>query len=180
MRIRWYGRLEDYQETVPVFLEVKTRRGFASAKKRHRLLVPAQKLVTPNLGAGVIDRAGLVETLARLGHYPQKPLQPIIVVSYRRCRFSEMLTGVRVALDRDIRSTIVAPGLGTRERDLPLRGGVIEIKGPSFELPPALGRMRLLNIDWGRFSKYGHCVDAHLAHPGIPGRLWPPGRVVQR
>ncbi|MBL7165418.1 MAG: VTC domain-containing protein [Dehalococcoidales bacterium] len=180
VRIRWYDRLEDYQGEVPVFLEVKTRRGFASSKKRQGFAVPVQKLETANLGAGIIDRARLVETLARLGHYPEKPLRPVIVISYWRYRFTEMFTGVRVSFDSNIRSTMVARDLGTRERDLPLRGGVIEVKGPSFELPPALRHMKMLDIDWSRFSKYSHSIDAHLLHPGIPGRLWPPGRVVQR
>jgi len=180
VRIRWYDRIEDPQATVPVYLEVKTRRGFASGKRRQRFLVPASRLEMANLGAGIIDRPTLITTLAELGHYPERPLQPVIVVSYWRYRFTEMFTGVRVALDRDIRSTMVAPGLGSGERDLPLRGGVIEVKGPSFELPPTLRHMRLLKSDWSRFSKYGHSIDAHLSHPGMAGRLWPPGRVVQR
>ena len=122
----------------------------------------------------------LMETLARLGHYPEYPLRPVIVISYWRYRFTEMFTGVRISFDSNIRSTMVARDLGTGERDLALRGGVIEVKGPSFELPPALRHMKMLDIDWSRFSKYSHSIDAHLLHPGIPGRLWPPGRVVQR
>ncbi len=180
VRIRWYGRLEDYQGEVPVFLEVKTRRGYASSKKRQGFAVPVQKLETANLGAGIIDRAKLMETLARLGHYPENPLRPVIVISYWRYRFTEMFTGVRVSFDSNIRSTMVARDLGIGERDLPLRGGVIEVKGPSFELPPALRHMKILDIDWSRFSKDSHIIAAHLLHPGIPGRLWPPGRVARR
>ena len=103
----------------------------------------------------------------------------MIVVSYWRYRFTEVFAGVRVSLDSHIRSTMIAPGLGTGERDLQLRGGVIEVKGPSMDLPPTLRRMKLLSADWSRFSKYSHCVDAHLSQPGSVARLWPPGRVVQ-
>ena len=68
---------------------------------------------------------------------------------------------------------------GNKKKELPLRGGVIEVKGPSMELPRTLRRMKLLNTDWSRFSKYSHCIDAHLAEPGTIARLWPSGRMVQ-
>jgi len=179
VRIRWYDRIEDYQGTVPVYLELKTRQGFASSKQRRKLAVPAQNLELANLGAGIIDRTTLIDTLASFGHYPEHPLQPIIVISYWRYRLTEIFTGVRVSLDSRIRSSMVAPGLGIGERELPLRGGVIEVKGPRMELPPTLRRMRLLNTDWSRFSKYSYCVDAHMSHRSSVGRLWPSGRVVE-
>jgi len=179
VRIRWYDKLEDYQGTVPVFLELKTRRGFASSKQRQRFLAPAQQLDTGHLSAGIIDKPVLVDTLAGFGHYPGKPLQPIILIAYWRYRFTEMMTGVRVCLDYDIRSTFVARQLGYGERELRLRGGVIEVKGPSWELPLTLRRMKLLDTDWSRFSKYGNCIEAHLSKPGVTGRLWPSGRVIE-
>jgi len=90
-----------------------------------------------------------------------------------------MLTGVRVSLDYSIRSTSIARELGYGERELQLPGGVIEVKGQSIELPPTLRRMRLLDIDWSRFSKYSHCVESHLSQPGTMSRLWPSGRTIE-
>jgi len=180
VRIRWYDRIEDYYDEVPVYLEVKTRQGFTSSKIRQKLLVPVENLRTENLHNGIISQSTLITTLARLGYLPDRPLKPIIVISYRRHRFSEMFSGVRVSLDTNIRSTMVARGPGFGERNLPLRGGVIEVKGPSFELPLTLRNMKLLDTDWSRFSKYGQSVDAHLSNPGIRGRLWPSGRVAHR
>ncbi len=180
VRIRWYDRIEDYDSEVPVYVEVKTRRGFASSKKRQRLLVPVEKLETGNLGAGIISQTTLTSTLAQLGYFADKPLRPVIVITYWRYRFSEMFSGVRVSLDASIRSTMVARNLGIGERDLPLRGGVIEVKGPSFELSPTLRHIKLLDTDWSRFSKYGNCIDVHLSHPGIQGRQWPSGRFSRR
>lgn len=179
MRIRWYDRIEDYRETVPVFVELKSREGFASSKQRRRLLVPAQYLEMARLGAGIIGKTTLIETIAGFGHFPEKHLQPIITISYRRRRFTEMSTGVRVSLDHNIRSTFVARHLGYGERDLPIRGGVIEVKGPSMELPATLRRIRLLDTDWSRFSKYSVCVDTHLLHPRTMSRLWPAGRNIE-
>jgi len=177
VRIRWYGEPGNHQEMVPVFLELKSRQGFASSKQRRRLLVSAQQLEPGRLGAGIADGTTLIETLAGFGHFPSDPLQPIIVVSYWRYRFNEMLTGMRVSFDCNIGSSVVAPGLGYGERELRLRGGVVEVKGPTLELPMALRRIRLLDTDWSRFSKYAYCIESHLSHPGTVARLWPSGRM---
>ncbi|MBT4512713.1 MAG: VTC domain-containing protein [Chloroflexi bacterium] len=177
VRIRWYGENGTLPETVSVFLELKSRRGFASSKKRERSLVSSEALQLSNLGAGIIQRTVFSDTVLQFGHFTELPLQPIINISYSRYRFTEMFSGVRVSLDYDIRSTFVAKGFGNGEHELPLRGAVIEVKGPSMELPKTLRRMKLLDTDWSRFSKYSHCIDAHLESPGAMARQWPSGRV---
>lgn len=179
VRIRWYDRVENSQGMVPIFLELKTRQGFVSSKQRQRSLVPAQNLELTRLVAGIVDPTTLINTLAGFGHFPEEPLRPIITTSYWRYRFTEMLTGVRVSLDYDIRSSMVARELGYGERDLQLRGAVVEVKGPTLELPLTLRRIRLLDTDWSRFSKYGYCVDSHLSEPGTVARLWPSGRIIE-
>jgi len=179
VRIRWYGEIRKHQEIAHVFLELKSRQGFASSKQRQGLQVLAQHLEPPHLGAGIIDKTVLVDTLARFGHYPELPLRPIIVISYWRYRFNEMYTGMRVSFDYNIRSSMVAPELGYGERELRLQGGVIEVKGPTLELPITLRRIRLLDTDWSRFSKYAYCVESHLSAPGNVARLWPSGRMLE-
>jgi len=179
VRIRWYGDITDQQSTVPVFLELKTREGFASSKQRQRLLVPRQRLEVAQLTGGIVDRTALMDTLAGFGHFPEMPLRPIILISYLRHRFNEMQTGVRVSFDQDISTSIVAPELGRQERELRLAGAVIEVKGPTLELPTTLKRMRILDADWSRFSKYGYCIETHLTEPGTVARFWPSGRMVE-
>jgi hypothetical protein len=178
VRIRWYGSRGNHQDMSPVFLELKSREGFASSKQRQRLLVPSHRLGLSNMGAGIVDKSVLVETLAGFSHYPELPLRPIIVISYRRYRFNEIFTGTRVSFDHDIRSYMVPPELGYGERELQLQGGVIEVKGTTLEMPVTLRRIKVLDTDWSRFSKYGNCVESHLLSPGTVGRLWPSGRMV--
>ncbi len=179
VRIRWYGQPGNCQETVTVFLELKSRQGFASSKQRCRLPVSAQYLEPAHLGAGIVDKATFINTLAEFGHFPSRPLQPIIIICYQRYRFNEMLTGTRVSFDYNIVSSVVVPGLGYRERELRLEGGVIEVKGPTLELPVTLRRIGVLDADWSRFSKYGQCIESHLSQPGSLARVWPSGRVVE-
>ena len=179
VRIRWYDEINDSQETARVFIELKTRQGFASSKQRQRFLVPAQHLELARLTGGIVSKSLIIDTVARFGYYPELPLRPIIKISYWRYRFNEMLTGTRVSFDYGIRSSMVAPELGYRERELRLAGGVIEVKGPTLELPITLRRIRLLDTDWSRFSKYGYCVESHLSDPGTVARFWPSGRMIE-
>lgn len=178
VRIRWYHTIADYRDEVPVFLELKSREGFASSKQRQKFMVPVHQLEPASLHNGIISASTLVEALASFGYYLDAPVKPVIVISYWRYRFTELCTGMRVALDVAIRSTMVDRVFGYGERELKLAGGVIEVKGRTMELPAPLRRMRLLHIDWGRFSKYSSCLGSHLSEPGDMARLWPSGRIV--
>jgi hypothetical protein len=178
VRIRWYGADGNPQEETPVFLELKSREGFASAKQRRRLVVPTDYLKLPSLPSGIVSKSTLMDTMSGFGYFPTKPLQPIIKISYWRYRFTEILTGVRVALDCHIRSTMIAREIGNGERELELPGGVIEVKGDSMELPVTLRQMKIMDLDWSRFSKYSHCIDSHTERAGTVGRLSPSGKII--
>jgi len=175
IRIRWYHTITHYTENVPVFLELKSRKGFAGSKQRQQMQVAVDFLKAENLYKGIVPASALIDILAAFGYYPQKPLQPVIVISYLRDRFIEPSSGQRVALDYHIHSTMI----DYRYRgisDLNLAGGVIEVKGRSLELPPTLRNMHLLDIDWGRFSKYSSCLDAHFSSRETTGQMWPSGK----
>jgi hypothetical protein len=179
VRIRWYGEDGNLAGVQNAFLELKTRRGFASTKQRLRFEVPAESLKLANLGRGILPGALLLERLARFGYFPSEMLQPVIRISYWRYRFEDILTEQRVSLDCRIRSTMIMLEPGNGERELELPGAVLEIKGRTMELPPALRGARMLHTDWSRFSKYSACIDAHGEQPGSVGRLSPSGTVVQ-
>jgi hypothetical protein len=177
VRIRWYGEDKNLDGIQAIFIELKSRLGFAGTKQRLRLLVPVENLTLDNLAKGIIPRTILVDTLARFGYFSPEMLQPVIKISYWRYRFSEMMTGQRVSLDYHIRSTMIMPGPGNGEKELELPGGVIEIKGRTMELPTTLKRAGMLDTDWTRFSKYSACIDAHTEKAGTVGRLSPSGRI---
>ncbi|TAK31333.1 MAG: VTC domain-containing protein [Chloroflexota bacterium] len=178
VRIRWYGESDCRDEVRTIFLELKSKRGFAGTKHRQKMEVPADLLTMPYLAQGIIPKTQLHAMLATFGYFPLDMLWPVVVITYWRHRFIEPLTGVRVSLDYRIRSTMLRPSPGNGERELELMGGVIEIKGTSIELPPTLRQMGMLNVDWSRFSKYSACIDAHDEGIGTVGRLSPSGRIV--
>jgi hypothetical protein len=180
IRIRWYGRDEDLHGTETIFLELKSREGFASTKQRLQLQVPAEDLALKRLGCGIVPPSLLSDTLASFGYFPSEPLLPVVKISYWRYRFVEVMTGQRVSLDCQIRSTMIMIAVGwcNGEKELELPGAVLEIKGQVVELPVTLTRMKMLDLDWGRFSKYSACIDSHMDAVSTVGRLSPSGRLV--
>ena len=178
VRIRWYGEDGGPDGARTIFVELKSKQGFAGTKWRQELEVPACCLTMPQLARGIVPRALLSNTLSSFGHFPAKMLCPVIRITYRRYRFIEPLTGQRVALDCRIKSTMVGSRPGIGEKELELAGAVIESKGTSIELPGALNRLGMLDVDWSRFSKYSACIDAHDERLGAIGRLSPSGRVI--
>jgi hypothetical protein len=75
-----------------------------------------------------IPRTKFVQRLTEL------PLRPIIMISYWRYRFNDMLTGTRVSLDYSIRSWPAAPAIcpGLQADNPVMRGtwlGVIRTSG---------------------------------------------------
>jgi len=177
IRIRWYDSPNGRQAEVPVYLELKSKRGFASKKHRRKILVPAERLNRIGAGNTLVGRNTISWTLAEFGYFSEDPLLPVILIAYERFRFSEILTGTRLSFDWKIRSSLASPGLGYSESSLMLDGAVIEIKGPSMEIPISLRSLSTLGIDWTRFSKYASCLETQLTDPGSVGRFWPSGRV---
>lgn len=186
VRIRWYGREHDPHrngsvrglssgETAEVWLELKSRSGFASRKQRAALDVPAVALVYDTLARGIVMPTTLTATIATFGFFAGSRLCPVIVISYWRQRFVEPQTGFRVSLDSHIRSSMVLPGIGRGERGLELPGAVVEVKGPVFDIPPSLRAIAGIGSSWTRYSKYSSSLDAHAGDLGSVSRLWPSG-----
>jgi hypothetical protein len=193
IRVRWYGEEYDPHRgrgralladgtgesaeewTTEVWLELKSRRGFVSTKQRLPLEVPVWGLAFPALPRGIVPGSTLARTMAGFGFMARGQLRPVVAISYRRYRFVEPETGFRVSIDSHIRSSLVMPGVGRGERALELPGAVVEVKGPIFELPRALGQIGDIGAAWTRYSKYSSSLEAHEAVSGSVSRLWPSG-----
>lgn len=178
VRLRWYGTENDMTRMQSLFIELKSRQGFASTKQRLKLPVPAENLALDKLGRGILPRSIMLEALTRFGYFPSEMLQPVIKISYWRYRFREFMSGQQISLDCHIRSTMIISLPGNGERELKWPGGIIEIKGQTMELPISLKETRMLDTDWTRFSKYSACIDSHTEKPGTMGRLSPSGRII--
>ncbi len=179
IRIRWYDSPDAGQREVPVYLELKSKRGYASRKHRRKFLVPAERLKKMQAGNTIIDFNIMLLALSEFGYFsdPGAPgLLPVILISYERFRFVEIMTGTRLSFDFKIRSSLIIPGAENSRPGLMLEGGIIEIKGPSMDIPASLRSINFLDTDWSRFSKYASCVESQMEKPGSVGRLRPSGR----
>lgn len=176
IRIRWYDDAADSEESVPVFVELKSKNGFAGSKQRKRCTINAGRLNPPLLRQGVLPYPQFEGILAEFDFFPRSMLHPVILVSYQRLRFVDPLSGSRISLDWNIRSTLVSPLYDRREGCLRMDGAVIEIKGQSRDIPLTLHSIRCLRTDWSRYSKYASCLQSQMEQSGSVGRLMPSGR----
>ena len=195
VRIRWYGSKCDPhggplapedavgphsmagpgESTVPVWLELKSRRGASSTKLRRVVEVQETALVPGRLAAGIVPADTLLQTIAEFGFFSKGSLRPVVVVSYWRRRFIEPQTGARVALDSHIRSSCVMSGVGRGEKGLELPGAIVELKAPKLDLPQCLRPLAEIGSSWTRYSKYSSSLEAHMSTLGAVSRLWPSG-----
>jgi hypothetical protein len=184
IRIRWYGEECDphrvgytppIDQAMRVWIERKSRFGFASTKQRTCMTVPASRLAHNRLPQGIISPTVLMHTIAGFGFFTYAPLVPVIAISYWRYRFVEPETGFRISIDSHIRSSMVMPGIGRGERALELPGAIVEVKGARFEVPRSLREIAEIGSTWTRYSKYSGSIEAHESRNGSVSRLWPNG-----
>jgi hypothetical protein len=175
IRIRWYDDPFGGNEVVSVYFELKTKDGFVSSKQRRKITVPSNRLSVSRISEGIISNTALTRILSEYGYIPKMPYKPVILVSYRRRRLTEIMTGFRISFDYGINSIIVAPGISRGEGKLHFGGGVVEIKSKHWGFPPTFCRFKMIDMSWSRFSKYSYCLESHLQTPGSISGLWPSG-----
>ena len=158
VRVRWYGEADGTGFSEAGYLEVKAKEGALSRKTRVRLPVSGRELDRDPFAAGA-DLA-LAEVLEAHPWPAGDHLAPLCVIGYRRRRYVEMATGLRLALDTEIAARRVNGALPLRPMPRPLEEAVLEIKGRGADgLPPALLRLQpVAGLRRDAFSKYGECV----------------------
>ena len=146
VRLRWY---EDVAGATNAFLEVKRRIGCQRRKARLETSWngPLLRRTLPRPGSPPVG-----EELRRAGLAVAAELEPFLLVEYRRRRWVEPQSGLRLCLDTEIR-----PARPGRPSCGALAGGVVEIKGDSARPPAALTHLVQAGCFPTSFSKYGRC-----------------------
>lgn len=158
IRVRWYSDPTTGVSAGSAFAEAKFRIGTRRRKVRQATVATGEWLRRQPLTRA--DLVRIPECLRRAGVRTRQPLQPLITVSYVRHRFIEPATGLRIALDRGIRSVAVNPRLATARTHHCLRVAVLEIKGKSRHLPASLRSATRLGCRRQSFSKLISCFEA--------------------
>lgn len=155
IRLRWYGDWDFRPDDGPAFLEAKVKEGGRQQKMRIQVSRTGRELAKLPLTAP--ELAALTSLLATRGIGAGASTRPVFTVSYRRMRFVDPMTGVRIALDQDIhasRHALSCPGPAGSPM-LPF--AVIETKGTLTSLPPYLAPLMTMGLRPDSFSKYLHC-----------------------
>jgi hypothetical protein len=171
IRLRWYDRA-DRDKDVLAYIEIKSKKGYCTSKKRQPVKIPGA-LLTSNEITGPLIQSELDRALPELGYTSYKPLRPVIIISYRRCRFLDPLSGASMAYDQQITSQMVGSGIAVWSPALELQTTVLEIKNNSMTTPAVIRGLRNIDLGWGAFSKYARCLESHFEHPGSAGWLKP-------
>lgn len=172
IRIRWYDNPQSDQMT-PVFVELKDKQGYTTHKRRHEYSLPGHALQERALPS-TLRKLDIEHALLRLGHRPPPHVRPVILIRYRRYRFTELMTRTGVSYDYDISSRVLDPRFSDSRGELTLRTSVVELKGSVLSLPPMLRGLQDIVSGWTAFSKYALCLQSHLERAGSYGWLTQP------
>jgi hypothetical protein len=171
IRLRWYNR-PDKDKEVLAYIEMKSKKGFFTGKKRQPVKIPGAFLTGHGI-TGAFLQSEIERALPELGYTSYKPLHPAIIISYRRSRFLDPLSGASIAYDQQISSQMVGAGAAIFAPALELQTTVLEIKNHSMTTPPAILGLRDIDLGWSAFSKYARCLESHFEQPGSVGWLKP-------
>jgi hypothetical protein len=162
VRVRWYTGTGGHAHG-DAFVEVKRRVGDRREKIRVRLPATAASFARLDLEATIwLD---VLQLLRPVGFSLADAWRPVVALAYRRLR-RVVASGARVNCDSTIRAVAVARRRGRAAfHPGPLDVGVVEVKGPSEELPVQLAGLARLGGRAASFSKYA-AVWAHLAPRG--------------
>lgn len=155
IRLRWYDG------GAAVWLEIKRRRGTRREKLRAPAALDGRELSRRSLDAPSLAR--IPALLAAAGEAAPGGLAPAVHLSYRRERFVEPASGLRISLDSEIAPLRIAGWATAAPGVRQVRGNLrspylVELKGGSRDLPPALAALASLGGQRGSFSKYSFCL----------------------
>lgn len=157
VRLRWYADVYTQAALDPVFLEVKFRRGGTRRKIHVRAPFQGHRLDQMDLASP--ELCGIERLLAPQGVMFNEALHPLLCISYRRSRFIEPATRLRICVDYDISVPRTNPRMLPRIHPHPLDEAVVEVKGPADTLPATLHPLTAMGCRKQSFSKYLACFN---------------------
>ncbi|HDP95497.1 MAG TPA: VTC domain-containing protein [Candidatus Aminicenantes bacterium] len=152
VRVRWYQDINTKEPLDASFMEVKYKTGGIRRKIRVK---------TPHSGAWLCEtelndpKLMALPDLLKLGEvFLQGPLFPVFQISYKRRRFVDPVSGLRLSIDYDIHVPRVNPAMVPRFNSANLNSAVFETKGGNSRLPEPLHQLTALGCRKQSFSKY--------------------------
>jgi len=155
VRIRWYQDIDSLQVYEASFMEVKYRIG--CTRRKIRVRSPHSGAWLSGIGMDSSQLIGLPDLLMQEGVCLPGPLFPVFQITYKRRRFIEPVSGMRLSIDYDIHVPKVNPAMLSRFNPFHLRNAVFETKGDRADLPETLYPLTAMGCIKESFSKYITC-----------------------
>jgi len=161
VRVRWYTDTENTSCSEYAFLEIKSKQGHRSFKKRFRLDIDVEELNRYPVETGYrLDLKALADDE---DWHQFSGMHPLVVIRYVRRRFIEMASGLRVSMDHHIGVTHANPAFPFPGGPGVLPEAIVEVKGTDArKLPPVLHGLQAFKLRKTAFSKYAECVTRLL------------------
>ena len=163
IRLRWYDALihGDLDRNVRCYIECKRKQGTLRQKERKEVFVSAKSLAGDPFSEEEILRAP--SEIYEFDYLPPGILVPMLLIRYKRFRYVDPHSGVRIALDEEMCCTHANTAYIPGETPLHFDVSVLEIKGFHSELPNFLYPIRDY-LTREAYSKYARCCE-HLMQP---------------
>ena len=129
VRLRWYvdPTAAGPDAGVPCYLEVKTKQGALTAKRRKEVAIRSAVLCNdPFSSREILD---LPVRVLDLGYQEAGMLVPVLLIQYRRRRYLDAASGCGISLDGQIRCSSANERVVQGMPPVHLDVGVLEIKG---------------------------------------------------
>jgi hypothetical protein len=151
IRVRWYSDVNG-RPSGPAFVEAKLRVGNRRSKARVQLPHSAEELAEWKVQDPRFEALPLL--LQEHGIHARELWHPVMLIRYRRDRFTEPLSRSRVSLDSDIAGVAVNPAVLAATDSTTVASAVLEVKGECERLPAALAGLLQLGVRKQSFSKF--------------------------
>lgn len=157
VRIRWYADIDSAEPDDKSYLEVKYKVGSRRKKIRIRTDYSGSWLSSVSLDDPSLLK--IPHLLRSHGVVIHGHLYPVFQITFKRRRFTEPVTGMRLCLDYDIRAPRVNRQILPRTHPFCLQNAVFELKGKIDELPNVLHQLTAMGCWKQSFSKYSACYQ---------------------
>ena len=155
VRLRWYADLETEKPEAKSYLEAKYKIGSRREKIRCETKITGDWLSSVNMNDQELKNIPRM-FISDNRLFPGS-ICPVFKISYKRIRFVEPTTRVRICVDYDISSPCVNWQILPGVPPFRLQTAVFELKGRSRELPRTLHQLTALGCRKLSYSKYMIC-----------------------
>lgn len=154
-RIRWY-ETPDLAQSTNFITVAQIKRKYGNLRMKESLSI--NPLCLHN---NVIDSKKIADCQTHFNtmeYPPEEALFPIALIRYRRKRYLDQISGLRVCIDYDIEAPCFSAHISS-PRTVQLYNGVLELKGASEELPQILQPILRMGCRKTAYSKYSSCLQ---------------------